>query len=82
MRKRARDRPVAAICSSDTEIVGIDLTAADVAAHNLADAPNVHFETRDLLEDLSGLGEFDLIYCQEVPHHIGDAAGAFRNLAT
>jgi SAM-dependent methyltransferase len=66
----------------DTQIVGIDLTAADVAADNLAGASNVHFEKRDLLEDLSGLGEFDLIYCQEVLHHTGDPAGAFRNVAS
>lgn len=65
----------------DTQVVGIDLTAADVAAENLAGTPNVHFEKRDLLEDLSGLGEFDLIYCQEVLHHTGDPAGAFRNVA-
>jgi SAM-dependent methyltransferase len=66
----------------ETEVVGIDLTAADVAAENLAGAPNVHFEERNLLGDLTGLGEFDLIYCQEVLHHTGDPAGAFRNLTT
>jgi SAM-dependent methyltransferase len=65
-----------------TEVVGIDLTAADVAAENLAGAPNVHFEARDLLGDLTGLGEFDLVYCQEVLHHTGDPQGAFRNLTT
>jgi SAM-dependent methyltransferase len=64
----------------ETQVVGIDLTAADVAAENLAGAPNVHFETRDLLGDLTGLGEFDLIYCQEVLHHTGDPAAAFQNL--
>jgi SAM-dependent methyltransferase len=65
----------------DTQVVGIDLTAADVAAENLAGAPNMLFETRDLLGDLTGLGEFDLIYSQEVLHHTGDPEGAFRNLA-
>jgi SAM-dependent methyltransferase len=64
----------------ETQVVGIDLTAADVAADNLKGAANVHFETRDLLGDLSGLGEFDLIYCQEVLHHTGDPARAFHNL--
>lgn len=63
-----------------TEVVGIDLTAADVAASNLADAPNTHFENRDLLGDLSGLGEFDLIYSQEVLHHTADPERAFLNL--
>ncbi|MGB3909256.1 MAG: class I SAM-dependent methyltransferase [Pseudolysinimonas sp.] len=66
----------------DAEVVGIDLTASDVAAENLAGERNIRFEKRDLLGDLSGLGEFDLIYCQEVLHHTGDAAGAFRNVAS
>jgi SAM-dependent methyltransferase len=65
-----------------TEVVGIDLTAADVAAENLAGAPNMHFETRDLLGDLSGLGTFDLVYCQEVLHHTADPRAAFLNVAT
>lgn len=64
----------------ETQVVGIDLTASHIAADNLAGAPNVHFEKRDLLEDLSGIGKFDLIYCQEVLHHTADPAGAFRNL--
>lgn len=64
----------------ETQVVGIDLTAADVAAENLAGAPNMHFEKRDLLGDLSRLGKFDLIYCQEVLHHTRDPARAFRNL--
>jgi SAM-dependent methyltransferase len=66
----------------EVQVVGIDLTSADVAAENLAGAPNVHFETRDLLEDLSDLGEFDLIYCQEVLQHTGDPAGALQNVAS
>jgi SAM-dependent methyltransferase len=63
-----------------TEIVGIDLVAADVARKNLAGAANVKFEQRDLLTDLSGLGVFDLIYCQEVLHHTADPRAAFLNL--
>lgn len=63
-----------------SEVVGIDLTAAHIAAENLAGAANTHFEKRDLLEDLSTLGKFDLIYCQEVLHHTADPAGAFDNL--
>lgn len=66
---------------AETEIVGIDLTAADVARENLAGAPNTRFETRNLLEDLSDLGAFDLIYCQEVLHHTADPEAAFHNLA-
>lgn len=63
-----------------SEIVGIDLMAADVAARNLEDAPNVACHQGDLLGDLERFGEFDLIYCQEVLHHTGDAARAFANL--
>lgn len=65
-----------------TEIMGIDLTASQIAAENLAGAFNVHFEKRDLMEDLSGIGKFDLIYCQEVLHHTADPAAAFHNLST
>lgn len=67
--------------ADETEVMGIDLTASHIAAENLAGAPNVHFEKRDLLEDLSDIGKFDLIYCQEVLHHTADPAGAFKNLA-
>ena len=63
------------------QVVGIDLTAAHIAAQNLGDVKNVRFEQQDLLGDLSGLGKFDLIYCQEVLHHTADPAGAFHNLA-
>lgn len=64
----------------DTAIVGIDLTAADVARENLADLHNVSVATKDLLGDLTDLGEFDLIYCQEVLHHTSDPKAAFLNL--
>jgi SAM-dependent methyltransferase len=63
-----------------TRIVAIDLVAADVARENLADARGVTVHKKDLLGDLSDLGRFDFIYCQEVLHHTRDAEGAFRNL--
>jgi SAM-dependent methyltransferase len=66
---------------ADAAIVGIDLTAADVARANLAGLPGVSVLAKDLLGDLTDLGEFDLIYCQEVLHHTSDPQGAFRNLA-
>jgi len=62
------------------DIVGIDLTAAEVARENLKSIGSVHVEQRDLLGDLSGLGQFDLIYCQEVLHHTADPRGAFLNV--
>ena len=61
-------------------ITGIDLTAAEVARGNLKSLDRVQVEQRDLLEDLAGLGQFDLIYCQEVLHHTADPRGAFLNL--
>lgn len=63
-----------------TEVVGVDLVAADVARENFKDVPHTHFETRDLIGDLSGLGEFDFIYCQEVLHHTSDPERGFKNL--
>ncbi len=62
------------------EVVGIDLVAADVARANFKDVPRTHFETRDLLGDLNGLGQFDFIYCQEVLHHTANPEQGFRNL--
>lgn len=63
-----------------TEVVGIDLTAADVAAKNLEQYENVNFYTKNLLDDLAELGKFDYIYCQEVLHHTGNARKGFDNL--
>jgi SAM-dependent methyltransferase len=64
-----------------TEIVGIDLVAAEIARENLAGAENVRFEQRNLMENLSSLGRFDFIYCQEVLHHTPDPVRGFNNLA-
>jgi SAM-dependent methyltransferase len=64
-----------------TEIIGIDLVSAAVARANLAGLANIRVEEGDLLGDLTGLGAFDFIYCQEVLHHTGDPAAAFHNLA-
>ena len=43
----------------EAQVVGIDLTAAHIAAQNLVGTKNVHFQQQDLLGDLSGLGKFD-----------------------
>ena len=69
-------------CSSaeSTEIVGIDLVSSNVARKNLGQLENVFVYERDLLGDLSDLGEFDFIYCQEVLHHTEDPQAAFHNL--
>ena len=63
-----------------TQVVGIDLVAAEVAKRNLARYDNVDVRQADLLGDLSGLGRFDFIYCQEVLHHTADPERAFRNV--
>lgn len=69
------------LAPDEVEIVGVDLTAWDVAAANLAGARNTSFQEADLLGDLGALGEFDFIYCQEVLHHTGDPGRAFSNVA-
>lgn len=61
-------------------LLGLDFAAADVARQNLAGLEGVRVEQKDLLGDLDDLGHFDLIYCQEVLHHTGDARKAFLNL--
>jgi SAM-dependent methyltransferase len=60
--------------------VGVDLTAAHVAQDNLKDLPRLSIKQKDLLDDLTDLGLFDFIYCQEVLHHTADPKRAFLNL--
>lgn len=66
---------------SAVEITGIDLSSADVARANLADHEKVTIRQMDLLGDLSDIGPFDLIYCQEVLHHTANPRASFLNLA-
>jgi SAM-dependent methyltransferase len=66
--------------AESTEIVGIDLVSSNVARKNLGQFENVFVYERDLLGDLSDLGEFDFVYCQEVLHHTEDPQAAFHNL--
>ena len=77
-------RVTALLCAhrpAGAKVTGIDLVAATVAEENLRGTPDVQFHAKNLLGDLSDLGPFDFIYCQEVLHHTGDAEAAFRNLA-
>lgn len=62
-------------------ITGVDLVSADVAGANLAALPNVRVQPADLLGDLTPLGTFDFVYCQEVLHHTANPRAAFLNLA-
>ena len=64
-----------------TEIVGVDINP-DIARTNLQGESHVTIHQGDLTSDLSFLGEFDLIYCQEVLHHTSDPQRAFNSLAT
>jgi SAM-dependent methyltransferase len=66
----------------ETVVVGVDLVAGDVARRNLAGQENVEIREADLMADLSSLGRFDFIYCQEVLHHTKDPQRAFCNLVT
>ena len=66
---------------AESEIVAVDLTAADVARENLAELPNVTVDHGDVLGDLSELGSFDFVYCQEVLQHTPDPKGGLANLA-
>jgi SAM-dependent methyltransferase len=66
--------------SPTAELVGVDLTAADVARENLAGLARVTVAQGDLLGDLAPLGHFDFIYCQEVLHHTADPQAAFLNV--
>lgn len=65
----------------EAELVGIDLTAAEVARANLEGVDRITVFEGDILGELSHLGLFDFIYCQEVLHHTGDPERGLRNLA-
>ena len=67
---------------SEANLVGIDLTSAEVAKENLSHLERVSVSQKDLLGDLSDLGTFDFIYCQEVLHHTTDPKRAFLNLCS
>jgi SAM-dependent methyltransferase len=65
-----------------TVIVGIDLVSHEIARKNLNNESNVIFYKKDILDDLSELGQFDYIYCQEVLHHTENPKQAFENLCS
>lgn len=68
------------LASPAAEVVGVDINPT-VAMENLAGYPNATVLEGDLTGDLGFLGQFDLIYCQEVLHHTQNPAGAFGSLA-
>jgi 2-polyprenyl-3-methyl-5-hydroxy-6-metoxy-1,4-benzoquinol methylase len=67
---------------SDTEIVGVDYSSHEIASENFGHLTNTEFFYADLMQNLSNLGKFDLIYCQEVLHHTQNPQKAFMNLVS
>jgi SAM-dependent methyltransferase len=65
-----------------TQIVALDLVAVEVARRNLSGYRNIEIREGDLLGDLSSLGRFDFIYCQEVLHHTAHPQQAFMNVCS
>lgn len=68
--------------SKDARVIGIDFASHLTAAENLSGDSKVTIEFGDITEDLSSLGNFDLIYCQEVLHHTTNPKWAFQNLSS
>ena len=66
--------------SSSTQLMGVDLVSSEVARENFKEIDNVIFKKANLLDELSGLGHFDFVYCQEVLHHTSNPYKAFENL--
>lgn len=73
---------LASLAPDANEVVGIDLVSSSVAQVNLAEIEKVNVQECDILGDLSGLGKFDFIYCQEVIHHTPDPKQAVVNLSS
>ena len=64
------------------EVIGMDLgPAAEVAAHNTRDLPNVHVVQADLTRPPVAPGHVDLIYSIGVLHHLPEPETGFRALA-
>jgi len=66
---------------NNSKILGVDLNADVVAKENLKMFSNISVQKANLLDDLSNLGTFDFIYCQEVLHHTGNPQKSFKNLS-
>jgi SAM-dependent methyltransferase len=61
------------------EVVGVDLSCAELAADRCRDLPNVSTRSGDVA--VVDLGRrFDVVYCIGVLHHTDDPTRSFRNL--
>lgn len=63
-------------------VVGVDLSAAHVAAARLHAAPQVEIHRADLYEDLFDPASFDLVWCVNTINHLTDPVGGVVHLAT
>jgi SAM-dependent methyltransferase len=68
--------------TSSGKVVGVDLSAAHVAAARLHAPPQVEIHRADLYEDLFDAASFDLIWCVNTINHLTDPVGGVLHLAT
>jgi 2-polyprenyl-3-methyl-5-hydroxy-6-metoxy-1,4-benzoquinol methylase len=66
----------------NSKVHGIDLVSSEVAKNNFKkySFDSIEVTKKNLLDDLTDLGKFDFIYCQEVLHHTENPHKAFLNL--
>jgi SAM-dependent methyltransferase len=69
-----------ALLAPTAKIIGVDIIDLEIAKKNTRQFSNIDFVPANLRENLSHLGTFDFIYCEEVLHHTGDAKASFKNL--
>ena len=63
-------------------VVGVDLSAAHVAAAKLHAAPTIRILQANLCDDLFDPASFDLVWCVNTINHLTDPVGGVVHLAT
>lgn len=70
------------LADPDSEIIAADINI-EMAQQNLSAISNIKCIALDLdQQDVSHLGKFDFIYCQEVLHHLKNPSLTFANLSS